>query len=400
MDRLRATNEPKIFLFALILGFYVGVQGIALLPFWMGIVVDNFAVNERTAGGLATLQLGILAVASLLLSVAVHRVNRKRFIQIGISLSVFGNILSIYAFSTQSLTLLFFARAITGAGEGITVATISALAAGTANPIRTFAYLNGSMAIIAGIVFLSSPILVEYFAASGFFGIMLFAGLLAVGYSRYITEQTTIVQKTEVDWNLGLRSWLVLLLFGLFATVTGGVWAFAERIGTNSVDLTLQTIGIFIAIAAFTAPLGPVLANYIGTQYGRALPVTCSIVLYMGVAFAFGFAINKSMFLIGTIGHALVAVFATTYLSAFFAYLDPSGRVAAASPAFNSVGNALGPTVMAYALSFGTGYQALGWTAVILLSIVLVGLLPILRQSDKEEEALDAQLTSISSGET
>ena len=399
MDKLRTTKEPKIFLLALILGFYVGVQGIALLPFWMGIVVDNFDVNERTAGGLATLQLSILAVASLLLSSAVHRINRKSFIQLGIVLSVIGNILSICAFSIQSLTLLFYARAITGAGEGITVATISALAAGTANPIRTFAYLNGSMAIVAGIVFLTSPILVQYFAASGFFGVMMFAGFLAFIFSRYISEQTTIVHKTELDWNLGLRSWIVLFLFGLFATVTGGVWAFAERVGTNSVSLSLQTIGIFIAIAAFAAPLGPVLANYIGTQYGRTLPVTCSVVLYAGVAFTFGFAINNPMFLIGTMGHAIVAVFATTYLSAYFAYLDPSGRVAAASPAFNSIGNALGPTVMAYSLSYGKGYQALSWTAFILLSIVLVGLIPILRQSDKEEQVLKAQLTAVSSGE-
>ena len=393
-------NESTVILLALVFGFYAGVQGIALLPFWMGIVIESFAVSERTAGGLATLQLGVLALASLLLSTAVHRVNRKRFIRFGIGLSIFGNILSICAFSTQSLTLLFFARAITGAGEGITVATISALAAGTSNPIRTFAYLNGSMAIIAGMVFLISPILVKYFAASGFFGVMLFAGLLAICLSRYISGQAPIIQKTEVNWDFVPRAWLVLFLFGLFATVTGGVWAFAERVGTNSVDLTLQTVGIFMAIAAFAAPLGPVLANFIDTRFGRALPVACCVVLYMGVAFIFGNAVNKSMFLAGTIGHAVVAVFATTYLSAFFAYMDPSGRVAAASPAFNSVGNALGPTVMAFSLSYGTGYQALGWTAFILLSIVLLGLHPILRQSDKGEDAIDAQLTVVSSGET
>ena len=387
MENARENKEPMLYLIALIFGYYAGVQGIALLPFWMGIVIDSFAVSEQVAGGLATLQLGILAFASLLLSAVVHRVNRKRFIRIGIGLSVFGNILSIYAFSVQSLPVLFFARAITGAGEGITVATISALAAGTANPMRTFAYLNGFMAIIAGIVFLCSPILVKYYAASGFFGVMLFAVLLAAGFSCYLTDQIkNSIQKTEVNWNLGLKAWLVLSLFGLFAAVTGGVWAFAERVGTNSVHLSLQMMGVFIAIAAFVAPLGPVLANIIGTRFGRTLPVVCSVVLYMGVAFVFGYAVNTPMFLIGIIGHAVVAVFVTTYLSAFFAYLDPSGRIAAASPAFNSVGNALGPTIMAYSLAASTNYQVLGSTAFILLSIVLVGWFPILWQSDKQNK--------------
>ena len=372
---------------ALMLSYFVGSQGISLLPFWMGTVIDGFSVGEQTAGALATMQLGILGGVSLLLSAMVHRVNRKRAIMLGLALSVAGNLVSILAFSNQSLGLLFASRAATGLGEGMVLALTTALAARTAAPIRTFALLNGSMAVLAGVVFLGSPALIGEFGASGFLGVMLFAALAAGALSRHLPDARSAsvdARGAPVNWSFGLRPWLVLLQFGVCATVTGGVWAFAERVGANGVDLTLQTIGNVIAIAAFAAPLGPIIANLIGARFGHSIPVAIGIVLYVGVAFAFGYASSLPLFVAGAVGHGVVAVFLSTYLSAYLAHLDPSGRVAAASPAFNAAGNALGPSIMAISLTGGLGYRPLGWTALVLLGAVLAVLAPILRKSDRE----------------
>ena len=380
-------QESVSYLAALMAGYFVGAQSIALIPFWMGTIVEGFAVDEQTAGGLATLQLGVLGAVALLLSAGVHRINRQRFIQLGVALSIAGNLVSIYAFSLRSLELLFVARTVAGVGEGLALATATALAAGTANPIRTFSLLNGCMAIMAGIVFLGLPTLIRHFAAPGFFAAMMAAGVLAASLSRYLSGSTSLApaaQNRTVNWAFGLRSWLVLTMLGLCAIVTGGVWAFAERVGINSVRLSLQTVGTVMAVAAFAAPLGPLIANFIGTRFGHTVPVVTGAVLYIGVAFAFGFAFTLPIFVVGAISHAIISVFLATYLSAYMAYLDPSGRVAAASPALISAGNALGPSVMAYTLVMGSDYQALAWTAVALLGVVIGGMTPLLRQSDRE----------------
>jgi predicted MFS family arabinose efflux permease len=56
---------------------------------------------------------------------------------------------------------------------------------------------------------------------------------------------------------------------------------------------------------------------------------------------------------------------------ALLAELDPSGRAPAASQAFNSLGNSLGPSVVAMALPYFQNYDAIAWLAAVVLSCAL-----------------------------
>ena len=389
MDKNYQDSRSKIF--ALLPGYLTGMQGIALLPFCIGSIIDSFDVSQGVAGGLATIQLGILAFVSLFLSSIINRVNRRWFLFIGTSISIFGNFLSIIAVVTQSIILLFVARMLTGFGEGVAVATISAVAASTVNPTRTFAYMNGYGVIIIGCVFLTSPALIESYGASGLFGIMMSIGIIAIASVSYVPNTKTSndsISKNNLNWNFGLKPWLCLLLIGAIAIATGGVWAFAERVGVQNVGLPLQNVGVMIAVAAFVTPIGPIMANLIGNRFGRTLPVTTGLALYILVAFVFAYTADPALFFIGVVGHSIVSVFLGTYLAGFFSFLDPSGRVVAASLSFTSVGNAIGPSIMAFAMVYGSGYEALGWTALFLLSLTIVCFFPILWEIDKKDLVL------------
>ena len=389
MDTNNQDSRSKIF--ALLPGYLTGMQGIALLPFCIGSIIDSFGVSESVAGGLATLQLGILAFVSLFLSSIIHQINRRWFLLIGIGISIIGNFLSIIAVITQSIVMLFIVRMLTGFGEGIVVATISAVAAGTLNPTRAFAYMNGYGVVIVGFVFLTSPALIENYGASGLFGIMMLIGIIAitsVGFVPLTKASKNSISKNNFKWNFGFKPWICLFLLGLIAITTGGVWAFAERIGVQLVGLPLQSVGAMIALAAFITPIGPIIANILGNRFGRTLPVITGLALYILVAFIFTYTVNPTLFFIGVVGHSIVSVFLGTYLAGFFSFLDPSGRVVAASLSFTAVGNAIGPSIMACALVYGSGYEALAWTALFLLSLTIICFFPILWEVDKKAKLL------------
>ena len=55
------------------------------------------------------------------------------------------------------------------------------------------------------------------------------------------------------------------------------------------------------------------------------------------------------------------------------ANLDPTGRLAAAHPAFVTMGGAIGPMIMGYISDYG-GFSLVGWVAmiIILISIPMV----------------------------
>ena len=97
----------------------------------------------------------------------------------------------------------------------------------------------------------------------------------------------------------------------------------------------------------------------------------------------FAFADTQQMYIAAVLGHAVIAAFATTFLSAFLASLDNSGRVAAAGPAFAGIGSAVGPTIMAIAIPCLPGYQAIGWVTLFLLIIVGSGFLTLTLSIDR-----------------
>jgi fucose permease len=63
----------------------------------------------------------------------------------------------------------------------------------------------------------------------------------------------------------------------------------------------------------------------------------------------------------------------TPFFLGGMANLDPSGRIAAAHPAFVTMGGAIGPMIMGYISDYG-GFSLVGWVAMltILISIPMV----------------------------
>ena len=367
----------KALYIALIAGNCVASQSILLMPFLMGTGIDTFGLSEPQGGWLASTQLAAISVATLVVAPLVHRIDRRRVFICGLLLSILSNGISILSVSMGSVTVLFLSRALCGTGEGILIAMVFAVAAGTARPIKTFAAMNCGAAVFAALIYLTSPYLMLALGSSALFAMMLATALLSMPLARWVSVVSS--SKGQYPASTSSRGYsrqaiTALLMFGLFACVVGGTFAFAQRIGINSVGLGLERIGLIIGVAAILTISGPWLASLLGGRIGQSIPIISSVVIYAGVALCFAFADSQQMFIAAVLLHAVVAAFATTFLSAFLASLDASGRVAAAGPAFAGMGSAAGPSIMAFVIPLLPGYQAIGWVGLFLLLIVGSGI--------------------------
>ena len=352
----------------------------------MGVSIDTFGLSEQQGGLLASTQLAAISLATLVVAPLVHRINRRRVFICGLLLSILSNGISILSVSMGSVTVLFLSRALCGTGEGFLIAIVFAIAAGTARPIKTFAVINYGAVGFAALIYLTSPYLMLTLGSSALFAMMLATALLSMPLSRWVSAVSP--SKGEYPVSTSLRGYsrqsiVALLMFGLFACVMGGTFAFAQRIGINSIGLGLERIGLIIGVAAILAISGPWLASLLGSRIGQSIPIISSVIIYTGVVFCFAFADSQWMFIAAILLHAVIAVFATTFLSAFLASLDVSGRVAAAGPAFAGMGSAAGPSIMAFAIPWLPGYQAIGWVGLFLLFIVGSGFLALTLPIDR-----------------
>lgn len=379
--------RSKTFYITLIAGNCVASQSVLLLPFWMGASIDTLGLTEQQGGWLASTQLAAISLAALIVAPMVHRIDRQRIFLYGLLLSVLSNSSSIFSVSLGSVSILFLSRALCGTGEGILIAIVFAAAAGTARPIGTFALMNCGAAVFAALFYYTSPYLIVPMGVSALYAMMLATPLLAIPLARRISEVSAAKQQHSAGSSAhgySGQSIAALIMFGLFACVVGGTFAFAQRIGINSVGLGIERIGLIISVAAILTVSGPWLASLLGNRFGQSIPIISSVALYAGVALCFAFADTQQIFIVAVLGHAITGAFAATFLSAFLASLDVSGRVAAAGPAFAGMGSAAGPAIMALAIPWLPGYQAIGWVGLFLLVIVGSGFLMLTLPIDRD----------------
>jgi predicted MFS family arabinose efflux permease len=379
---------------ALVVGTFVGMQGIAMLPLLTGVSIDAFDLSERSGGYLGTVQLGIAAISAFLISVRIHRLNHRRLYLISAAMACIGNVLSVVAVQPRSVALLFAARALEGAGEGILIGTVNAVAAGSEKPIRSFSIMNAGFALLAAGMYLLAPRFIEAYGASGLYammgGLAAAAMLLGLGVSVRAVDAANASDRLQVS-GFSQQGWYALIVYTLLMLVTNGTWAFVQRIGIGSAGLGTAQIGRIISVAAVLMITGPYLANLVGKRFGWVLPVVAASLAYMVVASAFATLDGEWGFAITVSCHAVVSSFAMTVMQSFLAELDATGRVVAASPAFMSLGNAVGPSAVAMALSYFRNYTGIACFAALMLSCSLLVFFLIVRSLPSQHIGVGAR---------
>src|SRR4029453_4243643 len=127
-----------------------------IMPFILGAMMSEFHLEETRAGQLVSLQLLMMAVASITVSARLHPGQSVRaLLAAAILLIAIAN--AVCAVPGTTVWMLAAARAATGLGEGTVMATAAAVVASTADPHRVFSMIGTAVANIVGRPLVRTP---------------------------------------------------------------------------------------------------------------------------------------------------------------------------------------------------------------------------------------------------
>ncbi|WP_322046529.1 MFS transporter [Paraburkholderia sp. J67] len=362
---------------ALLVGHIAGMVDMVALPVWVGTLVQRYGLNAQQAGGLVTLFLSGVVVASVLLAPRFEALPRRWMPTLGYGVAALAFIVLANLDSFPAMAAL---HVIGGLGVGCGLSFTHGTIGRTANPHRTFAWAQAALGVFAvgflGVV----PKVVAARSGAAFFvilaAVMLTAMLVVtVGFpaSRAaIAEKRTPVTKPPIP----RATWFVIAAVTLLTLNQAMVFSFLERIGVDRhfgaarVNLVLLMTGI---VALFPA----IIAAW---QQKRLHPRTVALIAPWAqalLALTISTSLAYGPYALAGSAYPFVTLFAHTFLFGWIARLDPSGRAVALTPAMVMSGSAIGPFV-AGTLVLGMGYGAIGAGVVVvaLLSTVLLSRIP------------------------
>ena len=341
------------------------------MAFLIGAVADEFVNSTRgEIGTIATLELFSISLVSIIISRNTHRINKRLVFIFAAIIVAIGHTLTIYA---SDLNMVFLSRIIAGIGSGAIVATIMATIARAQNAQMTFALLNSGVGAAGVLLSLVVPRIIASSGMDGAYFVHLIFSLLAFLFILIIPFSESSSQEDIVKGQYkGKAGWIAMFGVAFAFLAHGGLLTFGERIGAG-LSISTISMGNAFAIGGVLTIIGPLIAGFIGTRFGSMKPRIFFLVLMIIGAFFVANAWNPAIFFVVIPIFGLLPIMWTPFFLGGMANLDSTGRLAAAHPAFVTMGGAIGPMVMGYISDYG-GFSLVGWfaMAMILISIPMV----------------------------
>jgi predicted MFS family arabinose efflux permease len=348
-------------LVAVIAATGVGNSGTSPLPVMLGALIDALGLDERQAGLLGSVEVLAAAVGSMMLAPWAARIPHRRLAIAATLLATGGYVLSALA---DGYGEVLAARLATGFFCGLVLATGNAAAAASADPDRFFARVLFAMGLVAGLLFLALPqTLGPWGYAGGFLllGGICFVSLPLFGWLPNRAEPAPSAADSDGD----APAATVLTVAGLLGAAlfhgmnTQVMWAFSERIGVR-VGLSLEEIGLVLAVTTWVGLVGALLASWLGTRLGRSLPLLGGIAAVTLTVWGVAQSEVPEVYVVALVTWGLTFFFVMPYMMGTAAALDRSGRWTAAVGAALLFGAAFGPYTAGEVIT-RWGYPGLEW---------------------------------------
>ena len=353
----------------------IGLIGLLLCAFSAPLIMplNIIAISQRfidatngQIGTIATFETLSISVASIILSRIVNRLDRKKIFITASILVILGNILTILA---PNLNYVILARVISGLGSGAIVATVVATIARGSNAQMTFALLNSGVGVMGVLLPFCLPIIIASNGMNGAYSFHLLISLFTFLFISFLTLSSVADDnKNTVTSYKGYAGWASMMGTSLIFLGHAGIFAFSAKIGATLGISVIQVGYVFMAGGLLTI-FGPLLAGFIGQRFGSLFPCLILITILLVTGIILANVTSALIFFIVVPLCGMIPMILTPFFLGGMAKLDPSGSLAAAHPAFSTMGGAAGPVVMGYTIDMA-GFTSIGW---VLIVMVLVG---------------------------
>ncbi len=357
----------------------IGYLVLLFLPVYLEVVGLSLSLTGEQIGWLASTDSIGLALATLLFSVFIKKVNFRTVLTVGVIITVLGNFASAFV---QDFLLLCFVRTLTGLGEGMIVAVgISALGM-TKNPNRWFGFYTATMVVVQAIGLVLIPIIYDSFSLLGVFigiGLLYLLPLAAIKLLPCKSEDfktvEDVVKPTFKQPKKLLNLGLISLLFCYMGV--SGVWAYMSLMGTSA-GLTLSFVSQALAISMIAGLLGAIFFALIGDISKKVGLMLISLILMALSLWGLEGNLTEMRYLIALSVFAFFWSIASARLSAVISDVDHSGKYISAAQTVLGFAYILGP-ILAATLLQDTGYTRIIIMGTVLFSLCFIFLLPLAR---------------------
>lgn len=369
---------------ALMVGHCAGLVDLIGLPLWVGMLIEWHGFDPQQAGGLATLFLAGIVLASALLAPRFQRLSGRAVATSGFALSAIGFFLAASTRDPVLLTALHaFCGLATGAGLSVTHGTISQ----GQRPHRLIAMAGIALGVFA-VVFMGvvpwlmgahgGPVLFVVFGA-----VMAVAALVCLSSfpSRPAApgRPAAAAPVAGAAPRLPRAVWFGLAGFGFACLQHAMANSFLERVGIDQ-GFSRAMIGTALLTMAIVSIFPGLLAAWLEHR----LPLrTVLIVTPILHALLVAVLMNTASYPVYVVAIVLLPglmIFMNTFSFGALARLDGSGRSLAAYPAATMIGSALGP-IVGGSLVKASGYGALGIGAAATCAVIVLCFLGLTKRA-------------------
>ena len=347
----------------------VGMVDMIALPVWVGDLIQNYRFGPAQAGGLVTLFLVGVVLASLFLAPRFASINGRLVATIGFA----GTGLVFFMLAqTTSYPLMAALHLVGGALNGMALSCTHGTIGRTGNPHRLFAIAQSVLGVGALLFLGATPNIIAAYGGPSLF--LVIAGMMGVAalVSAFVfpvvaASGTAHAVLALTRQRFSKATWFAIAGVMLMALTQAMMFSFVERIGIDRGFEAGQVTGVLIALGVINllpgvlaALLQKRLSTRVVTVAGPCLQAVFALVITNATTFPV-YAVPAALFV-------AIMIFTHTFVFGLIARLEPTGRAVASTPAMLMTGAAVGP-FLGGVLAQGFGYPALGIAATIVAAV-------------------------------
>ncbi len=347
---------------ALMVAHCAGMVDLVALSVWVGVLITHYGFDAQRAGGLPTLFLAGVVLASVVLAPRFQRLPGRRVASAGFAISALTFWLAAGTTSYAELAVL---HGLSGVAAGAALSVTHGTIARSANPHRLFAVVGIALGVFAVVFLGGTPQLIAALGGPALFHT--FAAVMAVGAIASALAfpspaPTPVAEMRSARLpTLPRVVWFGIAGIAAMTLVQAMTFSFLEGVGHYRGFAQQAINGVLIALglvnllpAALAALLEKRLAARRVVLIGPV--VQCALAATIMLSPAFGpYAFAASIL-------AAVMIFTHTFAFGLLARLDTSGRALAATPAMLMIGSAIGPFLGGTLITL-SGYESLALAA-------------------------------------
>ena len=249
--------------------------------------------------------------------------------------------------------------------------------ASSTDPDRLYARVMVGGALAAAALFVGLPHAMEIWAHRGAFALLAAVALLCFPLLVLLPRSAPPGTTSEILGGGLLRGPALAVLISAFVLSVGegAIWAFVERIGGH-VGLGIDAIGLVLGATTLVGISGAVLAAWLGTRFGRTLPLSLGIAAIGLASVVLGHATGPVAYVAGELVYNTAYLFVAPFLLGTAAAIDTQGRVAAATGGVVLLGAGVGPGIGGVLVAWGS-FPPVAWFVVACCGAAILLILPL-----------------------